>query len=176
MSHTSASVRQRPVVNRTIQQDGVSFIWQANSFDTYARPKSVTRSSTLPGNPMRTEETLYWDNEVKWILGQVRKVTCTAPSSVLPAGCGPGTTMFERSYDPTYALPLVTERFGKPEQTLAWNTSAPLAGGQRGTAASVADGNGHATMLASWKRGIPQLITYPGLDFPDGNGNQTWSY
>src|SRR5690606_35680114 len=71
-------------------------------------------------------------------------------------------TMFERSYDPTYALPLVTQRFGKPGQTLAWNTSAALAGGQRGIAASVADGNGHATTLASWKRGIPQLITYPG--------------
>ncbi|MGY1457034.1 RHS repeat-associated core domain-containing protein [Luteimonas sp. A534] len=106
---------------------------------------------------------------VKWVLGQVHRAVCIGPFTALPAGCGGGTEMFKRSYDPTYALPLVTERFGKIEQTLGWNTAAPLPGGQRGTAASVADGNGHATTLADWKHGIPQLITYPATpEAPSG--------
>lgn len=165
-----ASIRVRPVTNRTIHQDGVNFVWQANAFDTRARPSNVTRSSTVSGSPARTEETIYWDNDVKWVLGQVKNVKCTVPTSPLPAGCGgSGVEMFDRTYDATYAMPLVTKRFGKPEQTLTWDTASPLAGGQRGTAKTVADGNGNVTTLSSWKRGTPQSINYPSTpEVPSG--------
>jgi YD repeat-containing protein len=165
-----ASVRIRPVTNRTIIQDGRNFVWQVASscsgtlcFDTFARPTRVTRSSNVTGNPTRSELTAYHDHLGKWVLGQVKKVTCVAPTSALPAGCGAGgTEMFERTYDPTFALPLVTERFGKVEQTLTWETAAALSGGQRGTIKTVADGAGNLTTLTNWKRGTPRSVKYPG--------------
>lgn len=41
-----ASARIRPIINRTILQQGVSMIWKANFFDSFARPTSITQSST----------------------------------------------------------------------------------------------------------------------------------
>ncbi|HRP71437.1 MAG TPA: RHS repeat-associated core domain-containing protein [Luteimonas sp.] len=178
-----ASARIRPVTNRTIHQDGVNFVWQVAStcsgilcYDDLARPMRVTKSSTVSGNPTRTEETTYHDNMAKWVLGQVRTVTCKAPTSSLPAGCGSsGVEMFDRTYDATYAMPWVTKRFGKPEQTLTWDTTSPLGGGQRGTAKTVADGNGNTTTLSNWKGGIPQTIQYPGTpEAPSGATQIAW--
>lgn len=40
-----ASARIRPIINRSILQQGVNFIWQANAFDSSARPINVTQSS-----------------------------------------------------------------------------------------------------------------------------------
>jgi RHS repeat-associated protein len=169
-----ASVRIRPVVSRTINQDGVNFIWQANTFDTMARPKQVTKSSTVSGNPTRTEETTYHDNLAKWVLGQVAKMVCTAPTLAPPLGCGTaGMVLFERTYDASYALPLVTKRFGKVEQSLTWDTTSLLASGQRGTAKTVADGNGNITTLTGWKRGTPQSIKYPGTPEVPSGATQT---
>ncbi len=172
-----ASTRVRPVTNKTTNQDGVNFVWQVAStcsgvlcFDTMARPTYVTKSSTVSGSPSRTELTAYHDNLAKWVLGQVSKVTCTAPTTALPAGCGTtGTEMFERTYDSTYALPLVTERFNRVDQTLTWETAAALSGGQRGTIKTVANGNNNVTTLTNWKRGTPQSIKHPGTpEIPAG--------
>lgn len=69
--------------------------------------------------------------------------------------------MSETSYDATWALPLVSKQFDQTIQTLAYDTSALVASGQRGTLKSVADGNGKVTTLTNWKRGIPQSIKYP---------------
>jgi len=165
-----ASVRVRPLVQRTIRQNSVDFIWQATAFDSFARARAVTRSSTLDGHPARSEAIVYWDHLSKWVLGQVASVTCTAPTTPLPGGCGSsGTQLFQRTYDPVWAVPLATSRFGKLEQTLAWNTTSTLASGQRGTITSVADGNGHLTKLSNWKRGTPQTIRHPGTpEVPSG--------
>ncbi|TVS19485.1 MAG: RHS repeat protein, partial [Gammaproteobacteria bacterium] len=165
-----ASTRIRPVTNRTINQDGVNFTWQVAAscsgilcFDTLARPTRVTKSSTVTGSPTRTELIVRHDNLAKWVLGQVSSITCAAPTSALPAGCGTaGVVMFERTYDSTHALPLVTRRFGRIEQTLTWDTTSTLLSGQRGTVKTVADGKGSVTTLSNWKRGTPQSIKYPG--------------
>jgi len=165
-----ASIRVRPLVQRVIRQDWVDFIWQATAFDSFARASAVTRSSTLDGNPNRSEASVYWDHLGNWVLGQIASVTCTAPTTPLPTGCGSsGTHLFQRTYDPVWAVPLATSRFGKLEQTLAWNTAASLASGQRGTITGVADGNGHLTTLSHWKRGTPQTIHSPGTpEVPSG--------
>lgn len=42
------SARIRPVTDRILVQDGTTFRWQANTFDAFARPTSVTKSSTVP--------------------------------------------------------------------------------------------------------------------------------
>src|SRR5690606_24668788 len=62
--------------------------------------------------------------------------------------------------DATYALPLTHTAFGKLQQTVTYDTSATVASGQRGTLKTVKDGNNHTTTFASWKRGIPQSVTY----------------
>src|SRR5690606_38322025 len=75
-----------------------------------------------------------------------------------------GDMVSETIYDSTYALPIQTKAFTLVQQTLAYDTTSSVASGQRGTLKSIADGNTNTTTLGSWKRGIPQLITYPATD------------
>ena len=159
----------RPLRQSVTIRQGVSFIRQIPNncsgkycFDVFARPTRTIRSSTLTGTPSRTEETSYHDNTAKWVLGQVAQVKCTAPTAALPAGCGAsGTVVSAATYDPSWALPLTYSAFGKLQQTLAWDTTSAIAGGQRGTVTSVTDGNGQTTIVSNWKRGIPQAIQHP---------------
>ena len=118
----------------------------------------------------RTEVMTYHDNTTKWVLGQIAQVTCVAPTSALPAGCGAsGTIMSETTYDPTYALPLTSRSFGKLQQTLTYDTTSIVASGQLGTLRTVADGNNNITTLSNWKRRIPQTIQYPATpESPSG--------
>jgi YD repeat-containing protein len=165
-----SAVKIRPLKSKTVVQDGVSFQWAVNGFDAWGRAIRVTKSSTLPGNPSRTEATAYSDNLSQWILGQVAQVTCTAstPASAVCDG-GTGSVMSLTSYDPTWALPLVSQRFGRTVQILGYDTSSLVSSGQRGTLRTVTDGNGNVTTLTNWKRGIPQSIKYPGTpEVPSG--------
>ena len=110
----------------------------------------------------RTEQITYYDNTTKWVLGQVAKVTCVAPTTALPTGCGAaGTVISETTFDPTYALPLTSKSFGKLQQTLTYDTTSTVVSGQLGTVKTIKDGNNNITTLSSWKRGIPQSIKYP---------------
>ncbi len=88
----------------------------------------------------RTEAITYHDNTAKWVLGQV------ASRSVN------GSVAEQTSYDANTALPLQSWSFGKLKQTLTYNAD--------GTVATVKDGNNNVTTLSSWKRGIPQSISY----------------
>jgi hypothetical protein len=119
------------------------------SFDVFARPLNVTKSSSLGYS--RSETTAYSDNLSKWVLGQVKSVTCTA--SVPASSACDGDVMSQTDYDATTALPLKTYAFGKLKQTLTYNTD--------GTVATVKDGNNNVTTLSSWKRGTPQSIKHP---------------
>ncbi|MCC4596063.1 RHS repeat protein [Xanthomonas campestris pv. phormiicola] len=132
----------RPLKRTTITQQGVSFQSLVNAYDAFARPTSVTRSSTL-GNS-RTEATAYSDNLGKWVLGQVASVTKTAP--------GAAEVMSSTNYDAATALPTQISRFGKLIQSIGYNTD--------GTVASVTDGNSNTTTLGGWKLGLPQNIAY----------------
>jgi hypothetical protein len=143
----SNSGLDRPTRKVDLTQDGETFTNAVgiNSFDAFARPLNVTKSSSLGYS--RTEATAYSDNLAKWVLGQVKTVTCTAPSS-----CA-GQVMSQTDYDATTALPLKTYAFGKLKQTLIYNTD--------GTVATVKDGNNNVRTLSSWKRGTPQSIKHP---------------
>ncbi len=82
--YVSDPVKQqvRPVVERSTLQQGVTFKWHANAFDSYAMPVDVTRSSTLSGSPLVRETIQYYHHEPKWILGQVaRLVGSTSPTA-----------------------------------------------------------------------------------------------
>lgn len=88
----------------------------------------------------RIETITYHDNTAKWVLGQVSSKSIN------------GIVAEQTVYDANTALPLQSWSFGKLKQTLTYNAD--------GTVATVKDGNNNVTTLASWKRGIPQSITY----------------
>jgi len=130
-----------PVKQRdTVQQDqATTFTWKANSFDTFSHPLSTTRSSTLAYS--RTDVAAYHHNTAKWVIGQATTST----------NIDTGLVESKTDYDAN-ALPWKTWSFGKLQQTLTYNTN--------GTLATVKDGNNNVTAFASWKRGIPQTITF----------------
>lgn len=134
------SVLVVPVTETEITQNGDIYSTVINSFDSYARPTSVTRSNSLGAT--RTDVTAYHDNTAKWVLGQVASVTNSNTGAV------PEST----TYNSSSALPYERYAFGRKTATLAYNTN--------GTLQSVTDGLSHATTLSDWKRGLPQTITY----------------
>ncbi|MEZ0469587.1 RHS repeat domain-containing protein [Luteimonas salinilitoris] len=134
-----ASEYVRPQLAAVVAQQGVDFTWQANAFDAFARPTSVTKSSTVTGNPIRTEVAAYHDNLSKWVLGQAAKLTVN------------GIVASETTYN-SNASPAVRKQFGRTVETLTYNAD--------GTVRTVKDGNNRITTLGSWYRGIPRAITY----------------
>ncbi len=137
-----ASAALRPLKGRTITQQGETFHFTVNAFDVFARPISVTRSSSL-GDSL-SETTVYSDNFAKWVLGQTASVTKTSP--------GLAQVMSAVTYDATTALPTHLRRFGQLQQTVSYNTD--------GTVATVTDGNSNTTTLSNWKLGLPQTVGY----------------
>ncbi|MEJ1095433.1 MULTISPECIES: RHS repeat protein [unclassified Pseudoxanthomonas] len=136
----------RPVKATTQVREGVTYTKTVDSgcdgvlcFDAFARPTRETRSSPWYS---RTDTAEYYYNFSKWVLGQASKTI----------NVNTGLVSAEIIFDPNTALPLQQRRFGKLQQTLTYNAD--------GTVATVKDGNNNVTTLSSWKRGIPQLITY----------------
>ncbi|NZA26864.1 RHS repeat protein, partial [Luteimonas sp. SJ-92] len=131
----------RPIKSTTTTQQGIVFTRAVNQFDAHARPVSVTRSSTLTGNPSRTDLTQYHDDLDKWVLGQPSRLTVD------------GVVASEATYNAASALPTLFREFGRTVQTLTYNAD--------GTVATVRDGRNNTTTLTNWKRGIPQTIRFP---------------
>lgn len=129
------------VTNTNITQDSATFTGSTPvaSFDVFARPLSIAKSSSLGFS--KTEQVAYHDNLLKWVLGQVASVTVG------------GTVQSQTTYYSTTALPWREYAFGKLMNTLTYNAD--------GTPATVANGAGETTTLSSWKRGLPQLIQFP---------------
>lgn len=137
----------RPQNSTLITQDGTNFSSSVNSFDEFARPLSVTKSSSL--GYTRTEATVYHHNLSKWVLSQVETVTKTSPA--------PSVVMSQTEYD-SNALPFKTYSFGTLQNTLTYNL---IPGPEAGALSTVKDGNNNTTTLSNWKRGIPQTIVHP---------------
>lgn len=139
------AVYHRPLKKAEVNQQGATFDKVVDSFDYFARPLQVTLSSSLGYS--RSETTAYQDDTTRWVLGQVRSTTCLSP-----ANCA-GMVVAQTDYDPAMLLPVRRYAFGRLEQAATYNLD--------GTVATVADGNGNTTTLGSWKRGVPQSVTYP---------------
>jgi hypothetical protein len=134
-----------PQKSSVITQDGVTFQSEVAStcngnalcFDTFARPLTVTKSSSLGYS--KTEVTTYADNLSSWVLGQVATKAIN------------GTEINRTDYD-SHALPWRTYSYGVLQNTLTYNTD--------GTLATAKDGNNNVTTLSNWKRGVPQSILH----------------
>ena len=149
-----------PLQSQVTSQQGETFSWTANSFNVFARPLAVVKSSSLGFG--RAEVTAYDNNLSKWVLGQVTWVKCVGPTDPLPMGCGSsGIVMSSTTYDATTDKPWKTFAFGKLQQVFGYNSD--------GTIATVDDAENHRTVLSSWKRGIPQNIHFPATpEAPSG--------
>jgi len=142
-----------PRVATTITQDGATFTSNVAAtcngdntycFDSYARPLSVVRVSSLNGGV--TDTTEYQDDLVRWVLGQVKRTTTN--------GIETARTDFDGN-----SLPWKTYAFGKLQQTLTYNSDGTVA-----TGSDARDGVGGldtTITLSNWKRGIPQSIKHP---------------
>ncbi len=78
-----------PTYKKTTTQQGSTFTWEANSFDTLARPTQVSKTGT---GGSRTETTAYSDNFTKYVLGQVKTVTESNSGVVMQQNDYDGTT------------------------------------------------------------------------------------
>ncbi|RYG97541.1 MAG: hypothetical protein EON58_09505, partial [Alphaproteobacteria bacterium] len=104
----------------------------------------------------RTESITYNDNTTKWVLGQIKTVTCvtgTPASNGCDNNASNGSDVVSSTtYDATTAMPLTYTTFGKLQSTATYNAD--------GTMATVKDGNNKTTTFSNWKRGTPQNILY----------------
>jgi RHS repeat-associated protein len=133
-----------PMTGKTITQQGVTFSWTGSNFDGLARVRREVKSSSLG---TKTDDTVYWDAFPQWVLGQT---SSTSTNSILTA---------YTQFDATSLLPI---RLYGPnmqlKQTVTYHAN--------GTIASVSDGRDTPSydttvVFDEWKRGIPQLITFP---------------
>jgi RHS repeat-associated protein len=128
----------RPLGQRTISRQGVTFTQTVDAYDIYARPTGLARSSSL--GPSRSETTSYFDQTALWLLGQLSSRTIA------------GVQSESTSFNQVTALPTASTKFGKLQASYVFNAD--------GTLQSVRDGLNQATTFSSYMRGMPQNIGY----------------
>lgn len=132
-----------PVNQRTLQQDGDTYVWLVEAFDAYAHPTKVKRYNSIAGQSAIEEQTSYLNDLPHWVLG-------------LPQETDNLTTGEQESVY-TYNLSNVTlqsrSKFGQTLMNYSYDGQGQLAG--------FTDPNNHTTTLSNYKRGIPQSIGYP---------------
>ena len=129
------------VEQKAVTQQGVNFTWQASSFDGFARPNLVTRSSGLGYS--RADTTAYFDQRTKWVLGQVASVTESST----------GLTSESYAYDAATANRLASYSFGLLQESYSYNAD--------GTLFARYDPLSRATVYTNYKRGLAQNVSYP---------------
>ncbi len=133
--------RAMPVDQKVTTQQGTTFTWTANSFDTGARVTSATKSSSLGEN--RTETTAYQNNNALWVLDQVTSITESST----------GKAMVENTYNAGNAKLETTRKFGHLIESYSYAAD--------GTLYTKADGKSQTTTFTNYKAGIPQNTSYP---------------
>ncbi|NJN36252.1 MAG: RHS repeat protein [Nitrospiraceae bacterium] len=136
-----ASVRVRPVIRRITQQDGATFTYEVETFDSFARPKNVKRFSSLGHS--RRDSAEYHDDLSKWVLGQMSRST----------NLDTGNVESQTDFYAATALPQASYRFGKLIRRYDFHPD--------GTLKSLTDGRNNTTTLNSWKRGVSRSIVRP---------------
>jgi YD repeat-containing protein len=132
-----------PVSQRTLQQDGDTYVWLAEAFDAYAQVTKVKRYNSIAGQAAIEEQTIYLNDLPHWVLGLTKEVD--------------NVTTGEQEAAYNYNLANLTlqsrSKFGQTLMNYTFDSQGQLA--------SFTDPNSHTTTLSNYKRGIPQAIAYP---------------
>lgn len=134
------------VKEKRITQQNVPFKRTNETFDAFARPLKAKLSGT-PGAE-RTETTVYRDIQHKWVLGLVASVTHEETNKV----------MVKNDHDAQGNLERVAE-FGNVISQMTWHTDGTLNTVTDGLK-TAGPGSAHTTTLGTFKRGIPQSVSY----------------
>lgn len=132
-----------PLNQKVTTQDGDTYTWQAESFNSYAQVTQQKRYSSIAGEPTLEESLGYLNDTNLWVLGLPTTVTNVAT----------GEVESQNVYDTTHDTLSQRWRFGQQLMSYTFDSAGNLA--------SFTDGNNHTTTLGSYKRGIPQAIGYP---------------
>jgi RHS repeat-associated protein len=134
----------KPRIAHSTTQQGATFNWTVNatggvySFDRFARPLQWTASSSHGYTASQAQT--YFDQTAQWVLG-------------LPAtSVVNGTTASQTDYYATSALPQHEYRFGQKRRSFTYRADS--------TIETIADNLGKTTTLSSWKRGVPQSVSF----------------
>lgn len=131
--------KNRPLYRRVISQNGVSFTWEATTFNRWATPGAQFASNSLGFAQNRNEN--YQDDLDVWVLNQ-------------PASRTIGAINVESwDYDPITARPL--QQRGPGGQVLANFTYHADGNLHQST-----DGASKTTTFEDWYRGVPRLVRY----------------
>ncbi len=131
----------RPKRKSEIVQDGVTFTSTVTAFDTFARPATTTKSSSLGYS--RIDTVKYENNLNKWVMDQPTIITNTDT----------GNELSKTVYDPTTALPIQKYSFGQLDTTFTY-----FADGNLNTAK---DALNRTITLSDYYRGVPRSIVFP---------------
>ncbi len=129
----------RPVQSTVVNQDGVQFTRQVQTFDASVREVDVVESNSA--GQSRSTTTQYYDNPQLWVRGQPARTVLN------------GIEQSRTEFDTSTALPLRAYAFGRLNQQVSYAAD--------GTVATATDGRGNTSHLSSWKRGVPQLLRFP---------------
>jgi YD repeat-containing protein len=132
-----------PLKSKTLSLDGVTLNSSITSFDWFANPISITKSSSL--GYTRTDLVAYENNLNKWVVGQVKTLTNTNTS--------PNLVVSQTIYDASTALPVQTFSNGQRVVNLTYNAD--------GTLATVKDANNNTLGLSNYKLGTAQSLVLP---------------
>lgn len=133
----------RPEKSVVITENGDTFTSRVEAFNEWAQPTQVRRFSSLAGQQAIVETTAYINDRTRWLLGLTERKTNGVTGEII----------VRNVYDP--GTRLLSNRFDFERPSLSFGYTA------QGFLASVADGNGRVTTLGNYKRGIPQLVSYP---------------
>ncbi len=134
------AARHRPRDQASIDQQGVTFTWQASAFDAFARVTGANAFNTLGYS--RSDSRAYYDHSGKWVLGQLASRTDGST----------GLTIEANAYDATTANRTASYRFGQLLNTYAYFPD--------GTLATLFDPLGRGTSFSNYLRGLPRDIIY----------------
>jgi len=128
-----------PLRQKAISQDGANFTWEALSFDRYAQPIQVKRSSSLGFD--KTELTTYRNDTSLWLIGQTESVQ-------------DGETSLIEQLNQFFPNGQVSASFAFGDLQSRFQYYPD------GSVQSITDGRGNATTLSNYFRGVPRLVQY----------------
>lgn len=140
--NTAQTTELAPLQQRQTNEEGDTYTWQAVLYDAYAHPTDVKRYNSINSQTPIEETTTFLNDPNLWVLGLTQTVVNNTT----------GETELSNTYYTSTDLLQTRSRFGEQLMSYTYNNAGQLA--------SFIDGNGYATNLGNYYRGIPQSITY----------------